>query len=294
MSGNNSFVPPGDIGNNSKRSDQINDGILQKVFKLDPMLIKPNPYQPRKYFNDVEIEDFGQELKKYGQIQPVVVLDTGADYYLIAGERRLRACRSAGIEVSCIFHKGDESMLKSDRANLQRTALMENLGRSDLTPIETAESLNELHSLPEYVDMSLKEFAQDVRIPYSTLRRYLSVLDLPLVVKEALREGTNVSLVALERLSKLEAPNAEKAFELIVSGNLGKEDAIDLIESGKKEKGSSVSSSSCKPSIKAWGSVKQSNNKATITIDFKKVSSDVLEKVYALLDDYKSSGEYET
>lgn len=292
MSGNNRFAPPGAPA--SKRSEQINDGIIKKVFKLDPNLIKPNPYQPRKYFNDDEIKQFGLEIKKHGQIQAILVLDTGSDYFLIAGERRLRACKSAEIEVDCIVRKGDESELKSDRASLHRTALMENLGRSDLTPIEVAESLNELHKLPEYSHMSLKEFAQDVKMPYSTLRRYLSVLDLPVLIKDSLREGADVSLVALERLSKLESANAEKAFEMIVSNNLGKEDAIDLIESGKKGKGSNAAVSSSKPSAMSWGSVKQTNSKATITIDFKKVSPNVLEKVYALLDGYKSSDEGES
>ena len=103
--------------------------------------ISPNPYQPRRTFNDASIEELSRSVREHGIIQPLVVTRTGDHKYrLIAGERRFRAAQKAGLSVVPVVIK--ETMTDSDTLQV---ALIENIQREDLNPIEEAYAYHQLH-----------------------------------------------------------------------------------------------------------------------------------------------------
>lgn len=142
--------------------------------------IKPNPYQPRKEFNQKSLEELSQSIKSYGVIQPISVREIREDSYeLIAGERRLRASELANLnEIPAIVvdYRDKESAI---------IALMENLQREDLNFIEEAEGYN---SLIIDHDFTQQEIAEKIGKNQSTIANKLRILKLPEDIKRNLIE----------------------------------------------------------------------------------------------------------
>ena len=115
----------------SKNEKKKND---EAVLELDLDMIEPNRKQPRKYFDETALEELAASLKAYGMIQPIVVKKNGEYYEIIAGERRWRAAKIAGLtKVPVVIKKWEEG-------EAFEAALVENLQREDLNPMEEAES----------------------------------------------------------------------------------------------------------------------------------------------------------
>ncbi|NOX15059.1 MAG: ParB/RepB/Spo0J family partition protein [Epsilonproteobacteria bacterium] len=108
------------------------------VREVDIQLISPNPYQPRTYFNEEALNELSQSIKKHGLLQPIIVIQKDDGYMLLAGERRLRATKLAGMTRIKAIIADIESK------NLRELALIENIQREDLNPIELAISYKEL------------------------------------------------------------------------------------------------------------------------------------------------------
>src|SRR5690349_25085771 len=103
--------------------------------------ISPNPYQPRRTFNDASIEELSRSVREHGIIQPLVVTKIADNKYrLIAGERRFRAAQKAGLATVPVVIK--ETMADND---ILQVALIENIQREDLNPIEEAYAYHQLH-----------------------------------------------------------------------------------------------------------------------------------------------------
>ena len=119
----------------------VEAGVAQSAIVEIPLEnIVSNRHQPRKYFNQEELESLAQSIKQHGIIQPLVVVrDASGEYELIAGERRLRAARMAGLATV------PAAIRKSDEMERLELALIENIQRSDLNPIEEAESYQKLN-----------------------------------------------------------------------------------------------------------------------------------------------------
>ncbi len=154
---------------------------LQPEIKYIPISdIKPNPYQPRKDFNQRALEELSQSIKSYGVIQPISVRQIKEDSYeLIAGERRLRASELAELyEIPAIIvdYRDKESAL---------IALMENLQREDLNFIEEAEGYN---NLIEDHGFTQQEIAEKMGKNQSTIANKLRLLKLPEDIKKDLLE----------------------------------------------------------------------------------------------------------
>ena len=114
---------------NSNSSAQIRD--------IDIEDISPNPYQPRKNFDKEALSELAESIKEYGLLQPIVVIDKGDDeYLLVAGERRLRAHKLAGLDTI----KAIVADFNIDDARLRELALIENIQRENLNSIELAHS----------------------------------------------------------------------------------------------------------------------------------------------------------
>lgn len=144
--------------------------------------LEPNPYQPRQHIDDDSLEELTLSIEAHGVVQPVVVRRTDdADVYqIIAGERRWRAARRAGLAtVPCIVQDA------SDERALE-IALVENLQRSDLGPLETAHAMRYL--MQEF-GLTQEQIAEQLGRSRSAVANTLRLLELPEVIKQALAEG---------------------------------------------------------------------------------------------------------
>lgn len=147
--------------------------------EVDINLIEPNPHQPRTNFKPEDLEELSQSIKQEGLLQPILVRKLGETYQIIAGERRWQACKLAGITRVPIRVKDVED----DKA--LELALIENIQRSDLNPIEEAYGYKRLM---EKKGLTQSEVAQVVSKGRSTIANALRLLDLPEEAQQMLYE----------------------------------------------------------------------------------------------------------
>lgn len=165
----------------SKSEDQrITKTKDEQIKKIDISDIKPNPYQPRKTFDENHLNDLADSIKQYGILQPIVLRKTVQGYYIVVGERRFRASKIAGLKyVSAIIKDlKDEDMME--------LAVIENLQREDLNAIEEAESYQRLMT-------DLKITQQEVAKRLSKSRPYIAnmlrLLHLPKKIADMVKDG---------------------------------------------------------------------------------------------------------
>jgi ParB family chromosome partitioning protein len=157
--------------NNSK-----NDRVLKK---LPVEKIAPNPYQPRKYFDENAINSLAESISRYGVIQPISVRQTSDGYELVAGERRLRAARVAGLsEIPCIIIKAGEK-------SSAQLAITENLQRCDLDIFEEAQALERLLST---ANMTQSQLALELCMSQSAVANKLRLLRLDENTRQIVRK----------------------------------------------------------------------------------------------------------
>ncbi|HEY8436204.1 MAG TPA: ParB/RepB/Spo0J family partition protein [Haloplasmataceae bacterium] len=144
---------------------------------IDISLLKENPYQPRKRFDEDKIEELAQSIKEHGVLQPIIVKRSEIGYYIIAGERRVRACKRLGLTtIPAVVRDIDDKVMAE-------IALLENLQREDLTIIEEAtayQTLIERHGLTQ------QELADRLGKSRAHIANALRMLKLPRVVQEML------------------------------------------------------------------------------------------------------------
>ncbi|MBS3438957.1 ParB/RepB/Spo0J family partition protein [Staphylococcus aureus] len=165
----------------SKSEDQrITKTKDEQIKQIDISDIKPNPYQPRKTFDENHLNDLADSIKQYGILQPIVLRKTVQGYYIVVGERRFRASKIAGLKyVSAIIKDlTDEDMME--------LAVIENLQREDLNAIEEAESYQRLMT-------DLKITQQEVAKRLSKSRPYIAnmlrLLYLPKKIADMVKDG---------------------------------------------------------------------------------------------------------
>jgi ParB family chromosome partitioning protein len=175
--------------------------------------ISPNPYQPRKTFNDASIEELARSVKEHGIIQPLVVTKIGDNKYrLIAGERRFRAAQKAGLDSVPAVVK--ETLADGD---ILQVALIENIQREDLNPIEEAYAYHQLH---EEFQLTQEEISKQVGKERSTVANFLRLLKLPDSVKKLLAAGQLSMGHARAILAVDSAKKQEQLAERVVKRNL--------------------------------------------------------------------------
>ena len=165
----------------SKSEDQrITKTKDEQIKQIDISDIKPNPYQPRKTFDENHLNDLADSIKQYGILQPIVLRKTVQGYYIVVGERRFRASKIAGLKyVSAIIKDlTDEDMME--------LAVIEDLQREDLNAIEEAESYQRLMT-------DLKITQQEVAKRLSKSRPYIAnmlrLLHLPKKIADMVKDG---------------------------------------------------------------------------------------------------------
>jgi len=175
--------------------------------------ISPNPYQPRKTFNDASIEELARSVKEHGIIQPLVVTRIGDNKYrLIAGERRFRAAQKAGLDTVPVVVK--ETMTDGD---VLQVALIENIQREDLNPIEEAYAYHQLH---EEFQLTQEEISKRVGKERSTVANFLRLIKLPDPVKKLLAAG-QLSMGHARAILAVDSPKKqEQLAERVVKRNL--------------------------------------------------------------------------
>jgi ParB family transcriptional regulator, chromosome partitioning protein len=160
--------------------------------------ITPNPYQPRKTFHDEGIQELAASVKEHGIVQPLLVTKSGEGrFQLIAGERRFRAAKLAGLETVPVVVK--DSVAGLDALEI---ALIENIQREDLNPIEEAIAYRQLH---DEFGLTQEEVARRVGKERSTVANHIRLLKLPDKVKALVAEG-QLSMGHARALLAVESP----------------------------------------------------------------------------------------
>ena len=189
--------------------------------------IRSNPYQPRKTFNESSLKELADSIKEYGIIEPIIVKKSVKGYELIAGERRTKAAKLAGLETipAVIKDFNDQEMME--------IALIENIQREDLNPIDEAFAYQKIIELSK---MTQEEFAKKFGKSRSYVTNMLGLLNLPENVKELVKKH-EISMGHARALSKIsdDAKVSELASR-IVSEDLSVRDLEKTIQEGSLPK----------------------------------------------------------
>ena len=216
-----------DIFEEAKEKESAKEEVVaensEKIYKIKINEIEPNKNQPRRNFNNESIEELSESIKKYGVIQPIIVSKKDNYYEIVAGERRWRASKKAGLtEMPCIIRESEEKENKE-------IALIENIQREDLNPIEKARSFRTL--MDEY-SLTQAQLAETLGISRSALANTVRLLNLDsrvieLALDGKLTEGHCRSLIGIENPDK----QYEMAMQIIENG-----DSVREIERKVKNK----------------------------------------------------------
>jgi len=240
----------GEVSEAYENESTNNDAVVEIV--LDD--IKPNPYQPRKDFSKESLKELSESIKKDGLIQPILVVEDELDKYIIvAGERRFRASKLAGFETIKAI------VLDITKEQMQQYALIENIQRENLNPIELAmsyQSLIELHGITH------EELSKVIHKSRTHITNTLRLLNLTKKSQEALIEkkitaGHAKVLVGLEEKEQAVIVNS------IIGQNLSVREVENIIKSMKSKNDSS--------------SLETKDSKSISKLDFKELCS-VLKK----------------
>ncbi len=172
------------LAGNVEEGQTEGDGIRARVQKIDLDKIIPNRYQPRKTFNEESLKELALSIKQHGLTQPVVVVyDAGLDKYeLVVGERRFRASQLAGFkDIEAIVHA------RLDDKQMCALALIENIQREDLNPIETALGYKSLMQKFSISQTELGEYCGKSKAAVSNSLRLLTLDD---IMQKAIEEGS--------------------------------------------------------------------------------------------------------
>ena len=160
------------------QAEEIQEG--EKIQSLKLIDVEPNTNQPRQRFDSEKIEELAESIKEYGVIQPIIVTKEKNHYKIVAGERRWRAAKQAGIsEIPAIVRKYSEQTNKE-------VALIENIQREDLNPIEKAQAMQEL--LSKY-NLTQQKLSDKLGISRSGIANTVRILNLDARVKQLATEG---------------------------------------------------------------------------------------------------------
>lgn len=182
-------------GNALKDIAALSENAEERLLRLDPRNIKPNPSQPRREFKEDTLQELAESIRRDGMQEPVIVRRAGNHYELVSGERRVRAAVMADLETVPALCRdvSDRDMLK--------LGLIENIQREDLNPIDLARAYNDLI---EQFKWTQEQLAEEVGKKRATVTNTLRLLNLPAdiqasVVEGALTMGHARALLAIEK-----------------------------------------------------------------------------------------------
>jgi ParB family chromosome partitioning protein len=195
------------------------------VLELDIDSIIPNPKQPRTVFNDAQIKELSESIKEHGLLQPISVTRDGDHYILIAGERRLRASKKAG------FSTIKAIVVNIDDDKLSELALIENIQREDLNPVELAHSYQKL--LEEH-GLTHDELAKKVAKSRSSISNTLRLLNLSVYVQDSI-SNNKITLGHAKVMLGLDEKQQKQMVDSIIGQKLSVRDtelSVKAIKNG--------------------------------------------------------------
>lgn len=212
----------------TSKSDVMGKYVVGSVADISVSQIEANPFQPRDQFDEIALEELAESIKTHGLIQPVTVRKLGFDkYQLITGERRFRAAQIAGLKEIPAYIRiaDDEQMLE--------WALIENIHREDLNPIEIALSYQRL---VDECKLTQAELSEKVNSKRSTVTNYLRLLKLPEIIQKALKEE-QLSMGHARAIAGIEESERQlRIFNMIVDQGLSVREAEKLTKETATEK----------------------------------------------------------
>jgi len=218
--------------------DKNADKVVGNIIELDINFIEINPFQPRTNFNEDTLQELAKSIKELGVIQPITVRKLEFNkYQLISGERRLRASKLLGLSTIPAYIR-----LANDNESLIM-ALVENIQRHDLDPIEVAISYQRLI---EEVNLTQEEMSERVGKKRSTITNYLRLLKLDPIIQTGMRDGF-ISMGHGRALINIENQEAQSTiYHTVVTQNLSVRETEALVkkyQEGLKPKTGNTSTS---------------------------------------------------
>ena len=196
----------------------------ERIRDIDIDLITPNPNQPRKAFEQEKLDELTESIKKYGVIQPIIVRKEGDFFSIIAGERRWRACKNANIKtIPCIVRD-------IENRNASEIALIENIQREDLNPIDEANAYEFIMERYGVTQEQVSNIVGKSRVYVTNIIRLNNLDDYvkDKIVKNLITAGHGRAMLSLEK------ERQKSVTDIIVRNNLSVRDVEKLVRTSKK------------------------------------------------------------
>lgn len=196
----------------------------EKIHEIDIDLISPNPNQPRKLFEQDKLDELTESIKKYGVIQPIILRKDGELYTIIAGERRWRACKNANIKTIPSIVRDIENK------NASEIALIENIQREDLNPIDEANAYQFIMDRYGITQEQVSNIVGKSRVYVTNIMR-LNNLDEYVkdkIIKNLISAGHGRAILSLDKEKQ------KSLTDIIIRDNLSVRDVEKLVRSSKK------------------------------------------------------------
>ncbi|MCX6159976.1 MAG: ParB/RepB/Spo0J family partition protein [Ignavibacteriae bacterium] len=218
--------------NEIRIADAKNDGVSGGIFEIEIDSISYNPFQPREDFNEDALNELADSIKHKGLIQPVTVKtqSDGRGYVLIAGERRIRAAKIAGLTAvpAFVYNTADES-----KQTMIELALLENLQRKDLNPMELSDSYQRLI---DECSLTQEQVAARMSKQRSTIANFLRLQRLPAEIKVSLRKS-EITEAHARTLLRLESTQAMlELWRRVISENISVRRLEEITQGNAKKK----------------------------------------------------------
>ncbi|MDX1753185.1 chromosome partitioning protein, ParB family [Salinimicrobium sediminis] len=252
-----------DPQNDIKSAEDKNaDKLVGHIVELELNAIEVNPFQPRTSFNEESLRELASSIRELGVIQPITVrkLDYNK-YQLVSGERRFRASKLVGLETIPAYIR-----IANDQESLEM-ALVENIQRQDLDPIEISLSYQRLI---DEINLTQEQLSERVGKNRSTIANYLRLLKLDPIIQTGMRDGF-LSMGHGRALINVEDPQVQlEIYEKILANSLSVRDTEKLVrelQEGKPEKKSAGSAPAVSRDIKK--SIKEFSDRLGAKVDVK-------------------------
>ncbi|MFC7366319.1 MULTISPECIES: ParB/RepB/Spo0J family partition protein [Bhargavaea] len=256
----------------------------EQVELIDLKLLKPNPYQPRKVFEEESLKELTESIREHGVLQPIIVRKKGRKYEIVVGERRFRASGEAGLESvpAVVRDMTDQQMME--------LAILENLQREDLNPVEEAEAYKQLM---DTLGLTQEQLAFRLGKSRPHIANHLRLLSLPEQVRSMLSDGRlsmghGRALLGLKKKTQIEPVAQKTAADNL---NVRQLEALvqrmneDVPRETKKEKKDifiTEKETELRDFFGTSVNIRKTKNRGKIEIEF--FSDDDLERILELLD----------
>lgn len=244
--------------------ENLSQDITREIIEVDLDKITPNPFQPRLYFDEQKIQELANSIKNYGVLEPILVVEANDGLYtIIAGERRFRAAQLAKTKTipSIVLTLTDEEKIE--------IAIIENLQRENLNPIEMALSFKDIMSLNK---ITQEELSKKLGISRPVVSNYIRLLTLSDEIQKAIKEEKITQSHARLLLSIESETQRNTVFKELVKENLSVKSLEDKITKTKPSKNKTKELSIYEQKLIEFFGTKVSLNgtlkKGTITINY--------------------------